>query len=75
MPMGSGRPCSEGVQVDVVAQDVALDRLDEGLAAAFQPFEQVGAAEAHQPLAGAGEIVEHALLRRCVGRLRRASAT
>ena len=48
----------DGVEEDVVAQDVALDGLDEGLAAAFQPLEQVRAAEAHQPLAGAGQVLQ-----------------
>jgi hypothetical protein len=56
VPMGSGSPLLDGVQVDEVAQDVALDRLQERLAAALQPLEQVGAAEAHQALAGAGEV-------------------
>ena len=48
------------MQEDVVAQDMALDRLQERLAAAFQPLEQVGAAEAHEPLAGARQVVRAA---------------
>jgi hypothetical protein len=35
------------VQIDAVAEDVPFDGLHERLAAAFQPFEQVGAAESH----------------------------
>ncbi len=55
---GQRQAVLDGVQEDVVAQDVALDRLDEGLPAALQPLEQVGAAEAHQPLARAGQVVQ-----------------
>ena len=57
-PDGNGQAVLDRVQEDVVAQDVPLDRLEEGLAAAFQTFEQVGAAEAHQPLARPGQVAE-----------------
>ncbi|MBA2520071.1 MAG: hypothetical protein H0V24_10420, partial [Chloroflexia bacterium] len=40
----------ERVQEDKVAQDMALDRLQEGRPAALQSLEEVGAREAHQPL-------------------------
>ena len=49
-------------RIDEVAQDVALDGLDERVPAALQPLEQVGAAEAHQPLARAGQVLEACLL-------------
>lgn len=55
----------DGVEVDVVAQDVPLDGLDERRAAAFEPLEEVRAAEAHQPLARVGEVAQRlGLLRR-----------
>ena len=60
MPIGKRQIVLQGVQEDVVAQDVALDRLQEDLAAAFQPLEQVGAAEAHQALAAARQVLQRA---------------
>jgi hypothetical protein len=61
----------DGVQIDLVAQDVPVDRLQEGEAAGLQPLEQVGAAEAHQALAGAAQVLDEfafcgvALFRQC----------
>ncbi len=43
---------------DVIAQGVPLDGLQESLPTAFEPFEEVGPAETHQPFAGSGEIAE-----------------
>ena len=60
------------MEEDVVAQDVPLDRLQEGLPAALQPLEEVGAAEAHQALAGAGEVLQ--LRRFCLASAARAGA-
>ncbi len=48
----------DGMQVDEVAQDVPLHRLDEGWPAALQAFEQVGATEAHQAFASVREILQ-----------------
>ena len=39
------------MEINVVAKDVPLEGLLERLAGAFKPFEQVGAAESHQPFA------------------------
>ena len=44
------------VEEDAVAQDVALDGEEEGLAAALQALEQVRAAKAHEAAAGAGQV-------------------
>jgi hypothetical protein len=54
----------------VVAKDVALYGLHERLPAALQSFEQVRAAEAHKPLAGAGQILKVLALFRGWRRLR-----
>ena len=45
------------VQVDVIAKDVALDGLNEGLAAAFQTLEEVRAAKAHESLPGPRQVL------------------
>ena len=50
------------MQVDEVPQDVPLDGLNEGLATALQPLEEICAAEAHQPLAGARQVEDDSRL-------------
>src|SRR5205807_2159248 len=47
-----------GVEVDAIPQDVALDRLKESLAAALKALEQVGPAKAHEPLAGPRQVLD-----------------
>lgn len=42
-----------------VSQDVPAYRQQEGLAAAFEPFEEVRSAEADQALAGTGKVGHH----------------
>ena len=49
----------DGVQEHEVPQRVAFDREQEGVAAALQALEQVGAAETHQAPAGARQVVQH----------------
>ena len=53
------------VDEDEVSQYMAFHGKQEGMAAALQALEQVGSAEAHQPLAGAGKIIERKLFRGC----------
>ena len=48
---GEWKAVLDGMKIDEVAEDVPLDRLEEGLAAALQSLEEVRAAEPHQPLA------------------------
>ena len=43
----------DGIKHDEVAQDVAFDGEQKCWASALQPFEQVGAAKAHEPCASA----------------------
>lgn len=62
---GQGKPVFNGVQIDKIAQDVALYGSNEGVPGRFQAFEQVGTAEAHEPPAGAGQVVQLFLLGRC----------
>ena len=59
VPMGSGQALLDGVQEDEVPQDVPFDGQDEGMAAALQPLEEIGAAEAHEARAGAGQVGQH----------------
>ena len=61
-PDGNGLVVLQRMEEDEVAQDVPLDGQQEGLPAAFQPLEEIRAAEAHQPLAGAGKIGDDKLL-------------
>ena len=60
----------EGVQKDEIAQHVPLHRQQKGVAAALQPLEQVGPAEAHQALARARQIRQHLRLGRSRRRVR-----
>src|SRR6266849_10448974 len=53
------------MEIDIVAQHMPLDGLQEGWAAALQPFEQVGTAETHQPLASFREAIKLQLLCWC----------
>ena len=62
---GERLPLFDGMEKYVVAQDMSLNGLKERLPAAFQPLKQVGAAESHQSLACAGEIVENVLFFNC----------
>ena len=55
-PDRNGLVVLQRMEKDEVAQDVPLDGQQEGLPAALQPLEEIRAAEAHQPLAGAGKI-------------------
>ena len=48
----------DGVEEDIVAQDMAFDGLDKGGATAFQAFEEVGATETHEAFSCAREVVE-----------------
>src|SRR5258708_5396695 len=52
------------MQIDEVAQDVPLDGLDEGRAAALQAFEEVGTTEAHQAFPGTRKAIELFYFRR-----------
>ena len=52
----------DGVEEDVVAENVPLDGLQEGRAAALQAFEQVRAAESDEPLASPGQVVDLSIL-------------
>ena len=56
---GERQPVFDGVQEHEVPQHVAFDREQEGVAAALQALEQVGAAEPHQAPAGARQVVQH----------------
>ena len=56
---GERQAVLQRVEIDVIAQNVATHREQEGVAAAFEPLEQVGAAEADEALAGAGEVRHH----------------
>ncbi|MGC8561452.1 MAG: hypothetical protein ACP5O1_12345 [Phycisphaerae bacterium] len=47
---------------DEIAEDVPLDGEDKGVAAAFQPFEEIGAADALEPHASPGKILEYGRL-------------
>ena len=70
---GDGKTVLDGVYVDVVAENMALDGLEEHRAAALQALEETGPAEAHKTLAGAGEVFDLFRLnvRRGLGRGRR----
>ena len=57
-----GFPVLQGVQEDVIPQDVAFQGLHEGRPAAFEAFEQVGAREPDQALPGTAQVVQHFLL-------------
>ena len=57
----------DGMQEDLVALDMPLQRKHESAAAALQPLEEVGAAEAHQPLARPREVVHQSALGRSGG--------
>ena len=61
------------MKVDEVAENVPLDGQNERLSAAFQPLEQVGAAESHQPLAGSRKVGNDLTLG-CRGRVVRSFA-
>jgi hypothetical protein len=58
-------PVINGVQVDLVAQNVPVDRLQEREAVGLQPLEQVGAAETHEPLARFAQVLDQFALGRC----------
>ena len=49
----------QGVEVDIIAQDVATHRKQERMTAAFQSLKQISAAEPDETLAGAREIVHY----------------
>src|SRR3989337_2525428 len=52
----------DSVEEHVVAKRVPLKRLKEDLPRTFQPLEEVGAAESHEPLSGAREVGQGTLL-------------
>ncbi len=52
-PDREGQAGVKRMQVHEVPQDVTLDGLNEGLTTTLQALEEIGAAEAHQPLSGA----------------------
>ena len=56
---GQRQAILQRVEEDVIAQDVATHREQERMAAAFEPLEKIGAAEADEPFAGAGKVVHH----------------
>ncbi len=56
VPMGSGRSFSMACRTDEVAEDVTFQREDEGVPAAFQAFEEIGAAESLEACAGPRQI-------------------
>ena len=56
------QPVLDGMQDDEVAQDVPLDGQQKGRPGTFQALEQVGAAEAHQARAGAGQARDQSAL-------------
>ena len=64
---GQRQAILQRVQKDVVAQDVAAHGEQERVAAAFEPLEKIGAAEADETLAGAGEVFPSPRLRPGVG--------
>ena len=55
---GEGFPILDGVEENVIAQEMALDGKQEGLATTLQALEEVGPAKTHQAAAGPGEILE-----------------
>ena len=55
---GQVEPVLDGVEIDLVAQDVPVDRLQKREATGLQPLEQVGAAKTHQPLARTPQVLD-----------------
>ena len=59
---GQGQTVSDGVEEDIVAEHMALNRLEEGQTATFQAFEQICAAESDEPLARPRQVIDLPLL-------------
>ena len=57
-PEGEWQSVPQGVEEYVVPEQVALHGQQECCAAALQTLEKVGPAEAHQPFAGAREVLD-----------------
>ena len=58
----NGEAVFKGMEEDVIPKNVAFHGEKEGVSAAFEPLKQIGAAEAHQAAAGAGQVLQGARL-------------
>src|SRR5690606_29602269 len=55
---------ANGMEPDVVPENVSFQRLDEGVSAALETLEEIRAAEPHESPARSGQVRENTLLRR-----------
>src|SRR5664280_2312494 len=51
----------DGVETDVVPEDVAMERLKKGVAAAFEAFEETHPAKPHETFPGLGKVGDDSL--------------
>ena len=59
---GQVEPVLDGVEVDAVAKNVTVNRLQKREARRLQALEKIGPAKTHQPLAGTAQVVDELAL-------------